>query len=1258
MKKKQPILSQFLSSFLLPSLICIGFASTVKGQQAIPASLDKTVATYKSSSTASKVNQQNNKSGTIIWGSGASDTTSNSLGQFINGFSTGTLSTSLWSAISINQAGGSVTPGNAYWVRNTTGTSQGAYFGASTPIASPTRSNGVAVFDSDFLDNGGTAGAFGLGSSPSRHKGELISPSFSLLGYTDTAIALNFFCRWRNFQVSEFSASISTDGGTTWTTNSIISALPSTNGSTVEGLVSMTFPNVLNGITNLSNCKIKFTFDGDYYYAMIDDVSLTSANAYDLTIEEENPAGNSLVDDYEIVQMTHNAVIPIDQLTGQGFRFGANVKNLGFANVIPSDNATLNYTVEIQTGGNWVTVAGGARPISNITSGSGTAVFDSITGLFIAIGKYRVNYSAFISGDANTNNNSFTQSFEIVASNHWSKVSLDTNRLPVFDRPIFPGGTNFNRFEFGSVFSTRDGLILDSLAYNYYTPFNYIGAGSQVVKVYVYEWKDGVAGGTANRIIDDSRTSGELVIVGTGVDSLSGLFASGAYAPSKINIADANGNPLTLLPNSHYLVSLALEGSSFTSANSIWFAASTEKNYAMNFGYMNGLVKSVGNIFLESGAGSPSGTWLGFGADIVPSFGLYTSTLCSSLSATITSTNVSAHLGTDGSATVTGTGGTAPFTYLWSNAASTASASNLAAGTYTVTVTDANACTTTATTTITQPAASIVINEINYNGPENGIDTTEFIELYNNGSVAVDLTGYYFNQGITYTFPSMIINAGGYAVVALDSGAIRNVFGVSSLQWTSGGLTNAGEIITLYDNFNMLVDSVDFDDNSPWPVGPPSPDGGGPSIELKDPNLDNNVGSNWSISYNLVTGQIINGLQVYGTPGTGNVTNPQLVLTAIVDSLPKCNGSANGGASVSVAGGTPPFTYLWSNSATTASISGLSGGTYTVTVTDALNVTDTASVNITQPTILNPSISASTNVSCNGASDGTATISATGGTLPYSYFWNSAAGSQTTATATSLGAGLYGVVVSDANGCTRSSSVTITEPTALASTATATNASCNGSTDGTATVSSTGGTAPYTYLWSNAATTTSNTGLAAGTYTVTVTDNNGCTITSASTITEPTAINVTVSNANFMLTANQNGATYQWLDCNNNNSPIAGATMQSYSVLANGSYAVEINVNGCVDTSTCTIILNVGVNELIENEQSLKLFPNPNNGSFTLELVDMEIGREIQIYNVSGKLVKSIVINSEKQVIDATELENGVYFIRLQNEAIRFILAQ
>jgi gliding motility-associated-like protein len=204
-----------------------------------------------------------------------------------------------------------------------------------------------------------------------------------------------------------------------------------------------------------------------------------------------------------------------------------------------------------------------------------------------------------------------------------------------------------------------------------------------------------------------------------------------------------------------------------------------------------------------------------------------------------------------------------------------------------------------------------------------------------------------------------------------------------------------------------------------------------------------------------------------------------------------CGNGNNGTATVTPNGGTPPFTYLWNDTfaQTTATAIGLSPGTYSVVVTDANGCSQTTSVTISSinPMSLNLVY---TDALCNGSANGTATVTVTGGTLPYTYSWSDPGG-QTTAMADSLAAGTYSVVVTDNNNCTQMISVTIAQPTAVSLSVDSNNAQChNASGSASSTVS--GGTAPYTYSWSNGATTASITGLTEGLYVIVVTDNNGC----------------------------------------------------------------------------------------------------------------------------------------------------------------------
>ncbi len=218
-------------------------------------------------------------------------------------------------------------------------------------------------------------------------------------------------------------------------------------------------------------------------------------------------------------------------------------------------------------------------------------------------------------------------------------------------------------------------------------------------------------------------------------------------------------------------------------------------------------------------------------------------------------------------------------------------------------------------------------------------------------------------------------------------------------------------------------------------------------------------------------------------------SNPQPLSATTSQTSPLCSGQCNGTAVVTPSGGTSPYTYLWSNGSTNDTITGLCAGTYSVTVTDALSNTTTATVTITQPTLLTLSTSGVVNATCFGSCNGGVTLTANGGTPSYSY----------SPTPNNLCAGSYTFTVTDANGCTTTASATITEPPQLALSESHTDNLCNGNCNGTVTLSATGGVPSYTYSGSMNS-------LCAGTYTYTVTDANGCSAQTTTTITEPAAI--------------------------------------------------------------------------------------------------------------------------------------------------------
>lgn len=165
--------------------------------------------------------------------------------------------------------------------------------------------------------------------------------------------------------------------------------------------------------------------------------------------------------------------------------------------------------------------------------------------------------------------------------------------------------------------------------------------------------------------------------------------------------------------------------------------------------------------------------------------------------------------------------------------------------------------------------AQIVITEIMYNPPEAGTDSTEFVELYNNGSSTVDLTGYSINPtSTTYTFTSGTIKPTEYFVITVNSRALNNTYGVGTAQqqWTNGGMSNTGKAILLLDASKNTVDSVFYSNQSPWPI---EAGGNGASLRLCDPNSDNSLASNWTAS-DESTGIIVNSVTIKATPGKGS----------------------------------------------------------------------------------------------------------------------------------------------------------------------------------------------------------------------------------------------------------------------------------------------------------------------------------------------------------------------------------------------------
>ena len=364
---------------------------------------------------------------------------------------------------------------------------------------------------------------------------------------------------------------------------------------------------------------------------------------------------------------------------------------------------------------------------------------------------------------------------------------------------------------------------------------------------------------------------------------------------------------------------------------------------------------------------------------------------CSNITLNITKTDAGCSLA-NGTANITANGGTQPYTYNWSNNQHTAALTGLAGGNYTVTISDFYGCSQTSSATIVSNAA-----------PSLSVSSTPSTCGTNNGTATVTASlgiqpyTYLWSNGQTSSTINSLV-AGTYTVTVMDATLCAQ---------------NTSVIVSSSSNLNVTI-------------------------------------------------------------------NP---------TSPVCGGN-NGILSAVVSGGTQPYTFIWSNALTTQVITGLQSGTYSLTVTDAGNCTFVSSINLTS--VNNISVNFVTNNTTCGNINGSATATGSNGTAPYTYHWSNG---QNTQTATNLAPGAYNITITDANNCSIISYATIglTLPPSVNITSTQTTCSHD---IGTATANVTDGTPVFTYLWNDGQTTQTATELAAGQYSVTVSDASGCTTSS------------------------------------------------------------------------------------------------------------------------------------------------------------------
>lgn len=431
----------------------------------------------------------------------------------------------------------------------------------------------------------------------------------------------------------------------------------------------------------------------------------------------------------------------------------------------------------------------------------------------------------------------------------------------------------------------------------------------------------------------------------------------------------------------------------------------------------------------------------------------------------------------NGNITATVLGGSPQYTFNWSpNIGNTSTPNSLSGGTYNLTVTDRHNCTITGTRVLAEPnpiTLSVITTDALSNGGNEGTakavvlgGTQPYSYVWNNGATSDSISN---------------LTKGFYCVTITD----KNTCTATACD----SVKDPPPIILTFVKTNVKC----FGDSTG--TAQVSAAGGiapysfswstNPLIDVNDAVSGLKAGT-YTVTVTDAVGIVV----------TGNVViaQPPLIVIAF-DSIPiSCSDSSNGALTALVSGGTPPYSYSWNpGGAAQNAIQNLASGNYAVTVTDANGCTSSDAYFLIEPTALSVTVDIQKDVFCYGGSDGAATAIVSGGTLNYTYNWSNSLSQTASDNATDLTAGTQTVEVTDAHGCKVIEHFSISQPAVFSVNVTTTNANCPTSNDGSATGNITGGVAPYTFSWNGSIGPQTQTGLAFGSHSVTVTDQNQCT---------------------------------------------------------------------------------------------------------------------------------------------------------------------
>lgn len=404
---------------------------------------------------------------------------------------------------------------------------------------------------------------------------------------------------------------------------------------------------------------------------------------------------------------------------------------------------------------------------------------------------------------------------------------------------------------------------------------------------------------------------------------------------------------------------------------------------------------------------------------------------------------------------------------------------------------------------------------------------------------------------------------------------------------------------------------------------------------------------------------------------SATVTEPlQITINQTVQNV-LCNGGNNGTITVTASNGVGTLSYQLNSGTPQAGnvFTNLAAGIYTITVRDANNCSSQKTITVAQPAVLTSS-EANVNISCNGGNNGSITITPAGGTGPYQYKLNNGA-LQTSNQFINLTAAAYNITITDANNCSVTKSVTLTQPAAISNTPSFEEVKCFGAATGKITVTAAGGVSPFQYKLGTGVLQSSNVfnNLSAGTYNVIVTDANNCEVTQSITVTQRpqlvaaiTAVNPDAGNR-FVgsLSVAGSGGTAPYEYSNNGGAYQTSGNFSNNYVIGQNTISIK-DANGCTITSSKIIELIVTPDTW---KSFIKVYPNPSDGRFSLEIRGIEVGNQfsIVIFDQKGSLVNrfetgSINSGTYLKQLNNGQLSAGVYTMRIQSAKTKEIVNQ